>query len=157
LSSLRLFDHQIAFNLIPHIDVFNENSYSREELKLLHETRKILHDPEIQITATTVRVPVLCSHSESVNIETEGKLTAQEAKEILSNAPGITVQDAPEKLEYPMPIFTSGRDEVFVGRIRNDYSQERGLNFWIVSDQLRKGAATNAVQIAELLCSRNLL
>lgn len=153
----QVFDHQIAFNLIPHIDVFGGNSYSREEMKLLHETRKILHDPEIQITATTVRVPVLRSHSESVNIETERELTAQEAKEILRNAPGIVVQDDPENLEYPMPLFTSDRDEVFVGRIRKDNSQDRGLNLWIVSDQLRKGAATNAVQIAELLCSRNLL
>lgn len=153
----RIFDHQIAFNLIPHIDLFAENSYSREEMKLLNETRKILHDPEIQITATTVRVPVLRSHSESVNIETEKELTAEEAREILRTAPGIIVQDAPESLEYPMPLFTSGSDQVFVGRIRKDYSQERGLNYWIVSDQLRKGAATNAVQIAELLCSRGLL
>ncbi|MGB4504713.1 MAG: aspartate-semialdehyde dehydrogenase [Syntrophaceticus sp.] len=153
----QVFDHQIAFNLIPHIDVFDENGYSREEMKLLYETRKILHDPEIQITATTVRVPVLRSHSESVNIETERMLTAQEAREVLRNAPGIIVQDDPENLQYPMPLFTSNRDEVFVGRIRKDFSQEQGLNYWIVSDQLRKGAATNAIQIAELLCSRNLL
>lgn len=153
----RVFDHQIAFNLIPHIDVFGENSYSREEMKLVNETRKILHDPNIQITATTVRVPVLRSHSESVNIETERELTAQEAKEILKDAPGVVVQDDPDNLEYPMPLFTSGRDEVFVGRIRKDISQKQGLNLWFVSDQLRKGAATNAVQIAELLCSRNLL
>ncbi len=157
VSEPHIFDHQIAFNLIPHIDVFGDNGYCKEEMKLLNETRKILHDSEIQITATTVRVPVLRSHSESVNIETEKELTAQQAREILGNAPGVIVQDDPEKIEYPMPLFTSGKDEVFVGRIRKDYSQDQGLNFWIVSDQLRKGAATNAVQIAELLCSKNLL
>jgi aspartate-semialdehyde dehydrogenase len=153
----QVFNYQIAFNLIPHIDVFGDNGYSREEMKLVNETRKILHDPEIQITATTVRVPVLRSHSESVNIETEKALTVEEAREVLSNAPGIVVQDDPENLEYPMPLFTSGRDEVFVGRIRKDFSQEQGLNIWIAADQLRKGAATNAVQIAELLISRNLV
>jgi aspartate-semialdehyde dehydrogenase len=157
VSEPHIFDHQIAFNLIPHIDVFGDNGYCKEEMKLLNETRKILHDSEIQITATTVRVPVLRSHSESVNIETERELTADEAREILSNAPGVIVQDNPEKIEYPMPLFTSGKDEVYVGRIRKDVSKDQGLNFWIVSDQLRKGAATNAAQIAELLCSRNLL
>ncbi|MFY9140992.1 MAG: aspartate-semialdehyde dehydrogenase [Thermacetogeniaceae bacterium] len=153
----KIFQHQIAFNLIPHIDVFGDNNYSREEMKLLNETRKILHDPEIQITATTVRVPVLRSHSESVNIETEKELTAEEARKILNTAPGVVVQDEPENNEYPMPIFTSYRDEVFVGRIRKDYSQKNALNLWVVSDQLRKGAATNAVQIAELIHRRNLL
>jgi len=153
----KVFPHQIAFNLIPHIDVFGDNKYSREEMKLLNETRKILHDPEIQITATTVRVPVLRSHSESVNIETEKELTAEEARNILNNAPGVVVQDEPENNKYPMPLFTSHRDEVFVGRIRKDYSQKNALNLWIVADQLRKGAATNAVQIAEILHSRNLL
>ncbi|HHW28381.1 MAG TPA: aspartate-semialdehyde dehydrogenase [Syntrophomonadaceae bacterium] len=152
-----VFQHQIAFNLIPHIDVFGDNKYSREEMKLLNESRKILHDPEIQITATTVRVPVLRSHSESVNIETEKELTAEEARNILNNAPGVVVEDEPENNVYPMPIFTSYRDEVFVGRIRKDYSQKNALNLWIVADQLRKGAATNAVQIAEILHSRNLL
>jgi aspartate-semialdehyde dehydrogenase len=153
----KVFQHQIAFNLIPHIDVFGDNNYSREEMKLLNETRKILHDPEIQITATTVRVPVLRSHSESVNIETEKELTAEEARNILNNAPGVVVQDEPKNMEYPMPLFTSYRDEVFVGRIRKDYSQKNALNLWVVSDQLRKGAATNAVQIAEILHRRSLL
>ena len=153
----KVFQHQIAFNLIPHIDVFGDNKYSREEMKLLNETRKILHDPEIQITATTVRVPVLRSHSESVNIETEKELTAEEARNILNNAPGVVVQDEPKNMEYPMPLFTSYRDEVFVGRIRKDYSQKNALNLWVVSDQLRKGAATNAVQIAEILHRRSLL
>ncbi len=153
----RVFPHQIAFNLIPHIDVFFENGYSREEMKLLLETRKILHDEEIRITATTVRVPVLRSHSESVNIETERKLTPEEARVILKEAPGIVVQDDIDNCQYPMPLFTSDRDEVYVGRIRDDISHEKALNFWIVADQLRKGAATNAVQIAEALSKRNLL
>lgn len=153
----KVFPYQIAFNLIPHIDVFGDNKYSREEMKLLNETRKILHDPEIQITATTVRVPVLRSHSESVNIETEKELSAEEARNILNNAPGVIVEDEPEKMKYPMPLFTSNHDEVFVGRIRKDYSQKNALNLWIVADQLRKGAATNAVQIAEILHNRNLL
>ncbi len=153
----RVFPHQIAFNLIPHIDVFFENGYSREEMKLLLETRKILHDEEIRITATTVRVPVLRSHSESVNIETERKLTPEEARVILKEAPGIVVQDDIDNCQYPMPLFTSDRDEVYVGRIRDDISREKALNFWIVADQLRKGAATNAVQIAEALSKRNLL
>lgn len=152
-----VFDHQIAFNLIPHIDVFLDNSYSKEEMKLVNETRKILHDPELQITATTVRVPVLRSHSESINLETERELTADEAREILKGAPGIIVRDDPVNLEYPMPLFTSEKDGVFVGRIRKDHSRDQALNLWVVSDQLRKGAATNAVQIAELLISKNLL
>lgn len=153
----RVFPHQIAFNLIPHIDVFFENGYSREEMKLLLETQKILHDREIQITATTVRVPVLRSHSESVNIETDRKLTPEEAREILKRSPGVVVQDDLSECQYPMPLFTSDHDEVYVGRLRDDYSRDRALNFWIVADQLRKGAATNAVQIAEILCKRNLL
>ncbi|PKM79900.1 MAG: aspartate-semialdehyde dehydrogenase [Firmicutes bacterium HGW-Firmicutes-14] len=146
-----VFPYQIAFNLIPHIDVFSEMDYTKEEWKMVNETQKIMHDDSIRITATTVRVPVFRSHSESVNIETEKKLTAAEAKELLAKASGVIVQDAPEKKEYPMPLFTSDRDEVFVGRIREDNSVENGLNIWVVSDQLRKGAATNAVQIAELV------
>jgi aspartate-semialdehyde dehydrogenase len=153
----QIFPYQIAFNLIPHIDTFGENGYSREEMKLLLETQKILHDQEIKITATTVRVPVIRSHSESVNIETEKKLTPEEVREILIQAPGIIVQDDLPNLQYPMPLSSSNRDEVFVGRIRSDFSHERALNLWIVADQLRKGAATNAVQIAEILVNRNLL
>ncbi|NPV28269.1 MAG: aspartate-semialdehyde dehydrogenase [Firmicutes bacterium] len=153
----RVFPYQIAFNLIPHIDTFGENGYSREEMKLLLETQKILHDQEIKITATTVRVPVIRSHSESVNIETERKLTPEEVREILGRAPGVVIQDDLPNLQYPMPLYTSHRDEVFVGRIRNDFSHEQALNLWIAADQLRKGAATNAVQIAEILVNRNLL
>ena len=146
-----VFPYQIAFNLIPHIDVFSDMDYTKEEWKMINETKKIMHDDSIEITATTVRVPVFRSHSESVNIETERRITPAEAKEILSKAPGIIVQDDPGKREYPMPLYTSNRDEVFVGRIREDNSIANGLNMWVVSDQLRKGAATNAVQIADLV------
>jgi len=146
-----VFPYQIAFNLIPHIDVFDENGYSREEMKMVLETRKILHDQNLKISATTVRVPVFRSHSESVNIETERKLTPGAARAILAGAPGVVVEDDPRGLKYPMPLFSSNHDEVFVGRIRDDLSCEQGLNFWLCGDQLRKGAATNAVQIAELL------
>ncbi|MCS5696089.1 aspartate-semialdehyde dehydrogenase [Desulfofundulus thermocisternus] len=147
----KVFSYQIAFNLIPHIDVFQEMDYTKEEWKMVKETRKILHDDQLAITATTVRVPVYRSHSESINIETVEKLTARKAKEVLASFPGIVVLDDPARKEYPMPLFCSHRDEVFVGRIREDNSVERGLNLWVVADQLRKGAATNAVQIAELL------
>jgi aspartate-semialdehyde dehydrogenase len=146
-----VFAYQIAFNLIPHIDVFDDMDYTKEEWKMVKETKKIMHDDNIEITATTVRVPVFRSHSESVNIETEKKLTAAEARKLLASAPGVIVQDNVEKKEYPMPLFTSDKDEVFVGRIREDNSIANGLNLWVVADQLRKGAATNAVQIAELV------
>ncbi|HHW42214.1 aspartate-semialdehyde dehydrogenase [Desulfofundulus thermobenzoicus] len=147
----KVFPYPIAFNLIPHIDVFQEMDYTKEEWKMVKETRKILHNDHLPVTATTVRVPVYRSHSESVNIETEEKLSATRAREVLAAFPGIVVMDDPEKKEYPMPLFCSERDEVFVGRIREDNSVPRGLNLWVVSDQLRKGAATNAVQIAELV------
>jgi len=153
----KAFAHQIAFNLIPHIDVFVENDYTKEEMKMVYETRKILHEPDLAITATTVRVPVLRSHSESVVIETEQKLTATQARDILSKAPGVVVVDNPQEKAYPMPIHTSHRDEVFVGRIREDISNHNGLCLWVVADQLRKGAATNAVQIAELLLDYQML
>jgi aspartate-semialdehyde dehydrogenase len=147
----KIFSSQIAFNLIPHIDVFQDNGYTREEMKMLLETRKILHEPEMKISATTVRVPVFRSHSESVNIETERGLTPEEARSILSSAPGVVVEDDPASSRYPMPLMASNHDEVFVGRIRRDLSSDKGLNLWFSGDQLRKGAATNAVQIAELL------
>ncbi|MDI1470989.1 MAG: aspartate-semialdehyde dehydrogenase [Thermodesulfovibrio sp.] len=148
---IQVYPHQIAFNVLPHIDKFLENGYTKEEMKMVNETKKIMGDPSIKVTATTVRVPVFRGHSESVNIETERKLTAQEVREILSKAPGIVVIDNPEKNEYPLPIYASGKDEVFVGRIREDESIENGINMWVVSDNLRKGAALNAVQIAEEL------
>ena len=151
------FAYPIAFNLIPHIDVFQEMDYTKEEWKMVKETQKILHDSEIKITATTVRVPVYRSHSESINIETKQKLTVEKAKEILAQAPGMIVQDDVQNKNYPMHLFTSGRDVVFVGRIREDNSIGKGLNLWVVGDQIRKGAATNAVQIAELLLQYNCL
>lgn len=145
------FPHQIAFNCIPHIDVFMENGYTKEEWKMIQETRKILGEPSLPVTATTVRVPVFLSHSESVNVETVVKLTAAETKRILREAPGIIVADEPEKNVYPTPVEAAGKDATYVGRIREDESVANGLNLWVVSDNLRKGAALNAVQIAEIL------
>lgn len=146
-----VYPHQIAFNCLPHIDKFMDNAYTKEEMKMVNETRKILGDNSIRITATAVRVPVFRGHSESVNIETEKKLSANEVRAILSAAPGVIVYDAPEKNIYPLPVEVAGKDEVYVGRIREDESVENGINMWIVGDNLRKGAALNAVQIAEKL------
>ncbi len=146
-----VYPHQIAFNVLPHIDKFLENGYTKEEMKMVNETKKILGDNTIRITATTVRVPVFRSHSESLNIETEKKLTSNDVRAILSKAPGIVVFDATDKNVYPLPINVAGKDETYVGRIREDESIENGINMWIVADNLRKGAALNAVQIAEKL------
>jgi aspartate-semialdehyde dehydrogenase len=148
---IKVYPHRIAFNCLPHIDVFLDNGYSKEEMKMVNETRKILNDPSVAVTATTVRVPVLFGHSESVNIETEKKITADEVREILSRAPGVTVVDDLKGNKYPLPIDAAGKDDTFVGRIREDESIENGINMWIVSDNVRKGAALNAVQIAEIL------
>jgi aspartate-semialdehyde dehydrogenase len=145
------FPHQIAFNCIPHIDVFMEDGYTKEEWKMIHETRKIFGEPALPVTATTVRVPVFCSHSESVNIQTEKKLTAAEVKSLLRQAPGIIVADEPENNLYPLAVDATGKDAVYVGRIREDASVQNGINLWVVSDNLRKGAALNAIQIAEIL------
>jgi aspartate-semialdehyde dehydrogenase len=145
------FPYQIAFNLLPQIDSFLDNGYTKEEMKLHNETRKILGDSEIALTATTVRVPVFRAHSVSVNIETEKKITVEEAREALNKFAGVRVVDEPSKLKYPMPIDVAGTDDCIVGRIREDYTIPNGLSFWVVGDQLRKGAALNAVQIAELL------
>ncbi|MFH1288792.1 MAG: aspartate-semialdehyde dehydrogenase [bacterium] len=147
----KVYPHQIAFNCLPHIDVFMPNGYTKEEMKMVDETKKIMEDDSIRVTATTVRVPVFRSHSESVNIETEKKLTKEETQNILRNAPGIIVEDDPSKNIYPLAINAEDKYEVFVGRIREDESIPNGLNMWIVSDNLLKGAASNAVQIAELL------
>lgn len=152
-----VFPYQIAFNLIPHIDVFMDLDYTKEEWKMVHENQKILHDDSIAITATTVRVPVYRSHAESINIETERKITASGARKIFEKSPGIVVVDEPAAKKYPMPLFASDRDEVFVGRIREDNSIPNGLNIWVAADQLRKGAATNAIQIAELLIKYDCL
>ncbi len=150
-AEARVYKDQIAFNLLPEIDVFEDNDYTKEEMKMVNETRKMFHDKRIGVTATCVRVPVYVSHSECVNIETERKLSAEEARAILSRAPGVSVVDDPANREWPTPLMATGRDETFVGRIRADESVANGLNLWIVSDNLRKGAALNAVQIAELL------
>ena len=147
----KVFPYQIAFNCIPQIDVFLDNGYTKEEMKMVHETTKIMGDTSIKVTATTVRVPVFNCHSEAVNIETEKKITATEVKKLLSKAAGVKVLDDAKNKLYPMPIDASEKDEVFVGRIREDESISNGINMWIVSDNLRKGAALNAVQIAEIL------
>ncbi len=148
------FSAQIAFNLIPHIDDFLDNGYTKEEMKLVWETRKILCDDAIQVNPTAVRVPVFYGHSEAVNVETRDKLTAQQARELLERAPGVVVVDEHKAGGYPTPVtHASGTDAVYVGRIREDLSHPRGLNLWVVSDNIRKGAALNAVQIAELVAA----
>jgi aspartate-semialdehyde dehydrogenase len=153
----RVFPYQIAFNLIPQIDVFLENGYTKEEMKMVWETRKIMEAPQIRVTATCVRVPIFRAHSVSITIETERKITREKALELLSQAPGVQVLDDPVNRRYPMPLYVAGKDDCFVGRIREDISCERGLNLFVVGDQLRKGAALNAIQIAELLVSEGLL
>jgi aspartate-semialdehyde dehydrogenase len=149
--------YQIAFNLLPQVDVFMDDGYSKEELKMVQETQKILAEPSLAVTATTVRVPVFRSHSESVNLELSGPLSAAEAKKLLAAFPGVVVEDDPSRQVYPMPLTTSGRDEVFVGRIREDSTVTHGLNLWVVGDQIRKGAALNALQIAEYMIEHNLI
>jgi aspartate-semialdehyde dehydrogenase len=153
----RALPHHIAFNVIPRIDNFEPNGYTKEELKMINETRKIMHEPDIKVSPTCVRVPVYVGHSEAVTIETQEPVTAEEAREILKNAPGVVVEDDPFNNVYPTPIEVAGKDDVFVGRIRKDLGFENGLSMWIVGDNLRKGAATNAVQIAELLIKYELL
>jgi aspartate-semialdehyde dehydrogenase len=153
----KVYPHPIDLNLLPHIDVFQENGYTKEEMKMVKETCKIMGDEGIKVTATTVRVPVIGGHSESVNIEFENEFDLQEVRSLLENAPGIIVQDDPLKAFYPMPLYAEGHDEVFVGRLRRDETQDKTLNCWIVADNLRKGAATNAIQIAEYMVGRKLL
>ncbi len=144
------FAYQLAYNVIPHIDVFTDNGYTKEEMKMHNETRKIMHS-DVKVSATCVRVPSLRAHSESVWVETERPVSVEEAKAAFSKAEGCALMDEPEKKIYPMPLFLSGKDEVFIGRVRKDLTDENGLSFWCVSDQIRKGAALNAVQIAEYL------
>ena len=153
----KVYPHPIFANCLPHCDIFLDNDYTKEEMKLVHETHKILSDPEIGITATAVRVPVYGGHSESVNVELKRAFDLNEIRELLRTAPGVVLQDDPEANEYPMPLMAYGTDDVYVGRLRRDDSQPNTLNMWIVSDNLRKGAATNAVQIAEHMLSKNLL
>ncbi len=151
------YKYQIDLNAIPQIDVFLENGYTKEEMKMVNETRKIMRDDNIMVTATTVRIPVIGGHSESVNVEFEDDFSIDEVKQLLSEAPGVVVQDDLSNQIYPMPLWAHEKDEVFVGRIRRDETQPNTLNLWIVSDNLRKGAATNAVQIAEYLLKQNML
>ena len=145
------YPHPIDLNIIPHIDSFTENGYTKEEMKMINETRKIMGLPGLRITATTVRVPVIAGHSESVNIETDRPFELEALRDLLEHAPGVIVEDDPSQNRYPLPLMAAGRNETFVGRIRRDESLENGLNCWIVADNLRKGAATNAVQIVEYL------
>jgi len=151
------YPYQIHKNAIPHCDVFEENGYTKEEMKLVNETQKILDDRTIAVTATAVRIPVVGGHSESVNVEFRNEFDESAVRKLLSDTPGITVQDNVDVNVYPMPLMAHGKDDVFVGRIRRDYSQENTVNMWIVSDNLRKGAATNAVQIAEYLIANDLV
>ncbi len=155
--SWEVYPHQIAFNCLPHIGAFLDNGYTEEEMKMVNETRKIFNDYDIGVAATTVRVPVYYGHSESVNVETKRPVTVEKVRELLSSAPGVKVVDIPAEKLYPMPIDSTGKDETLVGRIRNDPSVENGLCMWVVADNIRKGAATNAVQIAEVLAERNLI
>ncbi|MBE6207712.1 MAG: aspartate-semialdehyde dehydrogenase [Rikenellaceae bacterium] len=148
--TVQKFAYQLAYNVIPHIDVFTENDYTKEEMKMFHETRKIMHS-DIRVSATCVRVPVMRAHSESIWLETERPISIEEARKAFAAAPGIVVEDCPAEKKYPMPLFLAGCDPVYVGRIRKDITCDNGLSFWCVSDQIRKGAALNAVQILESL------
>ena len=152
----KVYPHQIAFNCLPHIDAFLENGYTKEEMKMVNETKKIMEDNSIAVTATTVRVPVFYGHSESVNVEFASEITPDKARELLKKAPGVTVSDDPSKNIYPLAILAAGKDDTFVGRIRTDESVKYGLNMWVVADNIRKGAALNAVQIAEILGEKYL-
>lgn len=150
-SDQKVYPHPIDMNVLPHIDVFYDNGYTKEEMKMVNETVKIFNDASIKVTATAVRLPVVGGHSEAVNVEFEQEFDLQEVINLLSDTPGVVVQDHPAQNHYPMPLHAHGKDDVFVGRIRRDETQEKTLNLWIVADNLRKGAATNTVQIAELL------
>lgn len=153
----KAYKYPIDLNVIPQIDVFLDNGYTREEMKMVNETRKIMRDDSIRVTSTTVRIPVVGGHSESVNVEFENDFDLTEVRSLLKNAPGVVLEDDPANLQYPMPVNAHEKDEVFVGRLRRDESHPNTLNMWIVSDNLRKGAATNAVQIAEYLLAKKLL
>lgn len=156
-KSKNAYKFQIDLNLIPQIDSFTDNGYTKEELKMVNETHKIMDDSSIGVSPTTVRVPVMGGHSESVNLEFENEFSIEQIFSLLSNAPGVTLQDDPSAQIYPMPLFAEGKDDVFVGRVRRDISREKALNLWVVSDNLRKGAATNAVQIAEILLKKGFI
>jgi len=153
----KVYPHPIDLNVLPHIDVFLDNGYTKEEMKMVNETKKIMGDDSIRVTATTVRIPTIGGHSEAINVEFAEEFELADVVELLSNAEGVVVQDDPANKIYPMPLTAHGRDEVFVGRIRRDETQPKTLNFWCVADNLRKGAATNAVQIAEYLVAKGLV
>jgi len=153
----KVFPTRIAYNVIPHIDVFLDNAYTKEEMKMVNETRKVMGDNDIKVSATAVRVPVFTSHSEAINLETEEKISIEDCINSLKKAPGIVVKDDFKNKIYPTTIDSSNKDEVYVGRIREDISCQNGIVMWVVGDQLRKGAALNAVQIAELLIKDNLI
>ena len=150
------FQYQLAFNLIPQVDVFTENDYTKEEMKMFNETRKIMHS-DVRVSATCVRVPSLRSHSEAIWVETERPISVEEAKAAFAKAEGLVIEDNPAEKKYPMPLFLAGKDPVYIGRIRKDLANDNGLTFWIVGDQIKKGAALNAVQIAEYLIKENAL
>ncbi|MDP4185033.1 MAG: aspartate-semialdehyde dehydrogenase [Bacteroidota bacterium] len=154
--TVKKFVHQLAYNVIPHIDVFTENDYTKEEMKMYHETRKIMHS-DIQVSATAVRVPVLRAHSEAIWAETDRELSLEEVRDAFSKADGVVLHDDPKNKVYPMPLFCAGKDPVYVGRIRKDLTNTNGITFWAVSDQIRKGAALNAVQIAEYLIKEGIV
>jgi aspartate-semialdehyde dehydrogenase len=149
--TIEKFAYQLAYNVIPHIDVFMDNGYTKEEMKMYHETKKIMHAPELNVSATCVRVPVMRAHSEAIWVETERPISVEEAREAFSKANGVVVIDNPANKEYPMPLFVANQDPVYVGRIRKDLTNEKGLSFWVVGDQIKKGAALNAVQIAQYM------
>ncbi len=149
--TVKKFVSQLAFNLIPHIDVFTDNGYTREEMKMHNETKKIMHAPGLEVSATCVRVPVMRAHSEAIWVETERSLSLEEVRNAFATAPGVVLVDRAEALGYPMPLDAAGTDPVYVGRIRQDLADPRGISFWAVADQIRKGAALNAVQIAEYI------
>jgi aspartate-semialdehyde dehydrogenase len=151
------YPHRIDLNCLPHIDVFLENGYTKEEMKMTHETRKIMGDEGIDLCATTVRVPVMGGHSEAVNVEFQKDFDLERVRELLQQSPGVLLQDDPSHSVYPMPLHCQDRDEVFVGRVRRDFTRDKCLNMWVVADNLRKGAATNAVQIAEALVDQGLM
>ena len=151
------FAYQLAYNVIPHIDVFQDNDYTREEMKMFFETRKIMHSPDIEVSATCVRVPVLRAHSEAIWVETEQPISVEAAREAFAKAPGVELVDSPAEKKYPMPLFAADLDPVYVGRVRRDLANDRGLAFWAVSDQIRKGAALNAVQIALYMSEKGRL
>jgi aspartate-semialdehyde dehydrogenase len=157
IEAPKVYPHQIAFNVLPHIDVFTESGYTKEEIKMVNETKKIMGDNAIRVSATTARVPVLYGHSESVNIETEKSMSVEEVRKLLARAPGVKLVDDPANKVYPLAINSAGKDDVFVGRIRMDETVENGLNLWIVSDNIRKGAALNAIQISELLIKKGMV